>query len=158
MRDLVTGMSWACLVESAHPSSRSSRYKAAAGALLHPSARILPEIVSSNTIFTLLVLAFVHPLPLRASPQEENSNGMELREGSGNEFKGFGQPTEDDLMNVVWVVDSNNLPFYRVRGWRDGWGTSQWTRGTEAVLAPFPSSLTALSCCRRSSTTSFTTE
>ena len=41
---------------------------------------------------------------------------MDLREGSGNEYKGglFGRPTEDDLLNVVWVVDSGNLPFYRV--------------------------------------------
>jgi hypothetical protein len=42
---------------------------------------------------------------------------MDLREGSGNEYKGglFGRPTEDDILNVVWVVDSNSLPFYRVR-------------------------------------------
>lgn len=49
------------------------------------------------------------------SLQEENVNGMELRVGAGNEFQGtFGQPTEDDKLNVIWVVDSNNLPFYRV--------------------------------------------
>ena len=50
--------------------------------------------------------------------QEENVNGMELRVGAGNEFQGtFGQPTEDDKLNVIWVVDSNNLPFYRVGVW-----------------------------------------
>jgi hypothetical protein len=40
---------------------------------------------------------------------------MDLKEGAGNEFQGLvRKPTEDDLMNVVWVVDSNQLPFYKV--------------------------------------------
>jgi hypothetical protein len=37
---------------------------------------------------------------------------MELREGSGNEFQG-NKPGEDDILNVVWVVNSSQLPFYR---------------------------------------------
>ena len=46
--------------------------------------------------------------------REANVNGMELREGKGNENKGiFGQPTEDDRVNVVWIVDSNEMPFYQ---------------------------------------------
>lgn len=46
--------------------------------------------------------------------REANVNGMDLREGKGNENKGiFGQPTEDDLLNVVWMVDSNERPFYQ---------------------------------------------
>lgn len=44
--------------------------------------------------------------------QEANVNGMELRAGQGNEYT-KGVPTEEDLLNVVWVVDSNQLPFYR---------------------------------------------
>ena len=52
--------------------------------------------------------------PLFQVLQEENVNKMELKEGKGNEFRGmFGGPTEDDLINVVWVVDSNKLPFYQ---------------------------------------------
>ena len=46
--------------------------------------------------------------------REANVNGMDLREGKGNENKGlFGKPTEDDLLNVVWIVDSNERPFYQ---------------------------------------------
>lgn len=37
-------------------------------------------------------------------------NGMELREGSGNEGEGG---REGDKLNVVWIVDSTHLPFYR---------------------------------------------
>ena len=39
-------------------------------------------------------------------------NGMQLREGRGNAFEA-GKPREGDELNVVWVVDSNALPFYR---------------------------------------------
>lgn len=46
--------------------------------------------------------------------QAANVNKMELREGKGNELKGlFGSATEDDLLNVVWIVDSNAMPFYQ---------------------------------------------
>ena len=38
-------------------------------------------------------------------------NGMELREGDGND--GEGGVREGDKMNVVWIVDSDKLPFYR---------------------------------------------
>jgi hypothetical protein len=38
--------------------------------------------------------------------------GMELREGKGNVYE-RGQPMEGDELNVVWVVDSDKLPFYR---------------------------------------------
>jgi len=52
--------------------------------------------------------------PLFQVLQEANVNGMDLKEGAGNEFQGLvRKPTEDDLMNVVWVVDSNQLPFYK---------------------------------------------
>ncbi|GIL63728.1 hypothetical protein Vafri_17744 [Volvox africanus] len=44
--------------------------------------------------------------------QEENKYGMELREGRGNAMSWRG-PTEDDILNTVWVVDSGQLPFYR---------------------------------------------
>jgi len=36
-------------------------------------------------------------------------NGMELREGHGS----GGQAREGDEVGVVWVVDSQQLPFYR---------------------------------------------
>ena len=42
--------------------------------------------------------------------QARNVNGMELREGDGNDGEGG---REGDKMNVVWVVDSDKLPFYR---------------------------------------------
>uniref|UniRef100_A0A383W0J3 peptide-methionine (S)-S-oxide reductase n=1 Tax=Tetradesmus obliquus TaxID=3088 RepID=A0A383W0J3_TETOB len=44
--------------------------------------------------------------------QAANVNGMELREGKGNVYE-RGQPVEGDEINVVWVVDSDELPFYR---------------------------------------------
>jgi hypothetical protein len=44
--------------------------------------------------------------------QAANVNGMELREGKGNVYE-RGQPMEGDELNVVWVVDSDELPFYR---------------------------------------------
>lgn len=37
---------------------------------------------------------------------------MELRPSSGNEIVD-GRFLEDDVLNVIWVVDSNSLPFYR---------------------------------------------
>jgi hypothetical protein len=37
---------------------------------------------------------------------------MELRAGGGNVYDN-GRPVEGDEFNVVWVVDSNQLPFYR---------------------------------------------
>ncbi|WIA37212.1 hypothetical protein OEZ86_014164 [Tetradesmus obliquus] len=46
--------------------------------------------------------------------QAANVNGMELREGKGNVYE-RGQPVEGDEINVVWVVDSDELPFYRYR-------------------------------------------
>lgn len=44
--------------------------------------------------------------------QEANVNHMELREGQGNIYE-RGQPKEGDEINMVWVVDSDKLPFYR---------------------------------------------
>ncbi|GIL79093.1 hypothetical protein Vretifemale_8383 [Volvox reticuliferus] len=44
--------------------------------------------------------------------QEENKYGMKLQEGRGNAMSWRG-PTEDDILNTVWVVDSSQLPFYR---------------------------------------------
>ena len=43
--------------------------------------------------------------------QARNVNGMELREGDGN--GGQDGNREGDKMNVVWIVDSDKLPFYR---------------------------------------------
>ena len=40
-------------------------------------------------------------------------HGMELRPGRGGEVGAWGRVSEDDLLNVVWVVDSNVLPFNR---------------------------------------------
>eukprot|EP00195_Chlamydomonas_chlamydogama_P012112 CAMPEP_0202897334 /NCGR_PEP_ID=MMETSP1392-20130828/6121_1 /ASSEMBLY_ACC=CAM_ASM_000868 /TAXON_ID=225041 /ORGANISM="Chlamydomonas chlamydogama, Strain SAG 11-48b" /LENGTH=296 /DNA_ID=CAMNT_0049582943 /DNA_START=108 /DNA_END=999 /DNA_ORIENTATION=- len=51
--------------------------------------------------------------PLFQVLKEANVNGMELREGRGGAWASWNRPTEDDLLNVVWVVDSNQLPFYR---------------------------------------------
>eukprot|EP00798_Chlamydomonas_sp_ICE-L_P015637 gene15637-21746_t len=50
--------------------------------------------------------------PLFQVLKDANVNGMNLLEGSGNTFAN-GRPTEDDVFNTVWVVDSNALPFYR---------------------------------------------
>lgn len=43
---------------------------------------------------------------------QENVHGMDLQPGQGNAYKD-GKPSEDDLLNVVWIVDSNARPFYR---------------------------------------------
>ncbi|KAJ9520366.1 hypothetical protein QJQ45_030301 [Haematococcus lacustris] len=58
--------------------------------------------------------------PLFPVLQAANVNGMELRAGSGNEWQQVeregrqtAMPMEDDLLNVVWVVDSGTLPFYQ---------------------------------------------
>eukprot|EP00798_Chlamydomonas_sp_ICE-L_P013659 gene13659-19546_t len=48
--------------------------------------------------------------PLYKVLQDANVNGMELREGRGNEFEGM-KAREDDLLNVVWIIDSDALPF-----------------------------------------------
>lgn len=45
--------------------------------------------------------------------EDANVNKMELRPGKGNP----GEGPEEDLVNVVWVVDSNQLPFYRAEKW-----------------------------------------
>lgn len=50
--------------------------------------------------------------PLVDVLRQENVNNMDIRPGQGNSFK-EGKPTEDDLFNVAWVVDSNARPFYR---------------------------------------------
>ena len=41
-----------------------------------------------------------------------NANDMKLVRGEGNEFDARGKPTENDQINVVWIVDSEKLPFY----------------------------------------------
>ena len=48
--------------------------------------------------------------------QAANVHGMQLREGSGNVYV-RGAPSEPDEINVVWVVDSNKLPFYRAEAY-----------------------------------------
>jgi peptide methionine sulfoxide reductase MsrA len=45
--------------------------------------------------------------------KDANVNNMELREGNGGRFSPDGKPLEDDVLNVVWVVDSQKLPFYQ---------------------------------------------
>ncbi|KAG2423641.1 hypothetical protein HXX76_015158 [Chlamydomonas incerta] len=50
--------------------------------------------------------------PLFHIIEEENVNGMALREGRGNTDPAAGV-AEDDVFNGVWVVDSEALPFYR---------------------------------------------
>lgn len=54
-------------------------------------------------------------------------NGMELREGSGNDA---GKTKEDDEFNVVWVVDSSQLPFHRAERYHQfhtvGVGAEAW--------------------------------
>ncbi|PNW72863.1 hypothetical protein CHLRE_14g609400v5 [Chlamydomonas reinhardtii] len=54
--------------------------------------------------------------PLFHIIEEENVNGMALREGRGNTNVAGGSSAalpEDDVFNAVWVVDSEALPFYR---------------------------------------------
>lgn len=78
--------------------------------------------------------------PLFTVLQQANVNGMELREGKGNTFMN-GKPTEDDLLNVVWVVDSNERPFYRAERYHqfhNGIGAAfptEYTQGLKNLLA-----------------------
>lgn len=48
--------------------------------------------------------------------QAANVHGMQLREGSGNVYV-RGAPSEPDEVNVVWIVDSNKLPFFRAEAY-----------------------------------------
>lgn len=50
--------------------------------------------------------------PVTTHVQERNVNGMKLVQGSGNEFLD-GKPLEDDKINTVYILDSNDLPFHR---------------------------------------------
>ena len=59
--------------------------------------------------FTRRSLLLTQPVALVM--QARNVNGMELREGDGN--GGEDGNREGDKMNVVWIVDSAKLPFYR---------------------------------------------
>ena len=52
-----------------------------------------------NTVCTLLM-------------QERNKNGMELIRSDGNDFV-KGKAKDKDEINVVYIVDSDKLPFYR---------------------------------------------
>lgn len=54
--------------------------------------------------------------PLFPSFAAANKNNMKLVRGQGNEFVG-GKPTEDDVLNTVYIVDSTALPFYPVCSW-----------------------------------------
>lgn len=78
-------------------------------------------------------------------PQDANKDGMDLREGRGNEFRGR-KPSEDDLLNVVWVVDSNALPFYRVSSRRAGLGAGMGGGGSGAGSRAMGTSLQAGGC------------
>ena len=44
--------------------------------------------------------------------QERNKNGMELIPSDGNDFD-KGTAKDKDQINVVYIVDSDKLPFYR---------------------------------------------
>ena len=44
--------------------------------------------------------------------QEHNKNGMELIPSDGNDFE-KGKAKDSDQINVVYIVDSDKLPFYR---------------------------------------------
>jgi hypothetical protein len=59
---------------------------------------------------------------------------MELREGRGNEYQDGSRPTEGDEVNVVWVVDSKQLPFFQVGGWGDGPSWAELSGGGRGVL------------------------
>ena len=48
--------------------------------------------------------------PLMRIIEEENVNGMKLLEGAGNAPNV--KPNEDDVLNAIWVYDSDALPFY----------------------------------------------
>lgn len=61
--------------------------------------------------------------------KEENVNNMDLRRGAGNEFTALGAPTEGDMANTVWVLDSNVLPFYQAEVYH---------QFHDGVGAPFP--------------------
>eukprot|EP00879_Flechtneria_rotunda_P005275 GHRR01005561.1.p1 GENE.GHRR01005561.1~~GHRR01005561.1.p1 ORF type:complete len:301 (+),score=93.10 GHRR01005561.1:176-1078(+) len=72
--------------------------------------------------------------------QEANVNNMELRVGRGNVYE-QGVPKEGDDINVVWVVDSNELPFYRAEVYHqfhNGLGkqfSPQYTRELKSAVA-----------------------
>eukprot|EP00878_Enallax_costatus_P029288 GHUV01031738.1.p1 GENE.GHUV01031738.1~~GHUV01031738.1.p1 ORF type:complete len:119 (+),score=12.07 GHUV01031738.1:636-992(+) len=72
--------------------------------------------------------------------QEANVNKMELREGKGNVYE-RGQAAENDELNVVWVVDSDELPFYRAEMYHqfhNGLGKAfspAYTRDLKAAVA-----------------------
>lgn len=44
--------------------------------------------------------------------QKRNVNGMELIESDGNDFN-RGKAKDNDQINVIYIVDSDKLPFYR---------------------------------------------
>ena len=57
--------------------------------------------------------------------ESANANGMKLVRGEGNDFDNRGKPTENDQINLVWIVDSDKLPFYpaeRYHQFHDGLG------------------------------------
>lgn len=49
---------------------------------------------------------------LSCAVQERNKNGMELIPSDGNDFE-KGKAKDTDQINVVYIVDSDKLPFYR---------------------------------------------
>ena len=70
-----------------------------------------------------------------------NVNGMKLVKGEGNDFDARGKPTENDQINLVWIVDSNALPFYPAEMYHqfhDGLGykfPDSYTLGLKKVAA-----------------------
>ncbi len=69
--------------------------------------------------------------------QARNVNGMELREGDGN--GGQDGNREGDKMNVVWIVDSDKLPFYRAE-------VTCWSCRAQQFLLFIASSTSARRC------------
>ncbi len=51
--------------------------------------------------------------PLFEAFASANKYNMRLVAGRGNEFVG-GKPTENDVLNTVYILDSAELPFYQV--------------------------------------------
>jgi peptide methionine sulfoxide reductase MsrA len=75
--------------------------------------------------------------PLFQVVQEANVNNMKLVAGVGNSVKSRDKPTETDIINTVWVYDSDKLPFYPAEiyhQFHDGLGYKfplEYTQGTK---------------------------
>lgn len=70
--------------------------------------------------------------------EEANVHNMKLVRGEGNSMKSDRKPTETDVINQVWIYDSDVLPFYPAEVYHqfhDGLGykfPQEYTRGVKA--------------------------